>query len=276
VTGRNQPSSAGFIFGPAKWMRGLIMAKPGEAVAYLDFAAEEVRILAALSDDENLKADCLSGDPYIAFAIRANLLPPDATEETRETIRDMVKVLFLSLNCGRTVRGLAAALDVPVWQAKDLMRRHERAYPQVHRWLRGVIDAASIRGEQHSVFGWQRFVSEGFNPRSIRNWPCQTMGFEILMLAAIMLTEAGIAVCAPAHDAFLIKAPIELINEHVELARTIMQDVAQMVTGGFPIPVEHKVYPHGERYMDKRGREMWDWVMGLLDRPENRDRKASA
>jgi DNA polymerase I-like protein with 3'-5' exonuclease and polymerase domains len=187
----------------------------------------------------------------------------------------MVKVLFLSLNYGRTVRGLAAALDVPVWRAQDLMRRHERAYPQVHRWLRGVIDAASIRGEQHSVFGWQRFVPGGFNPRSIRNWPCQTMGFEILMLAAIMLTEAGVEVCAPAHDAFLIKAPLDRIDEHVELARTIMQDVAKMVTGGFPIAVEHKVYPHGERHMDKRGQEMWDRVMGLLDRPEGHDRAAA-
>jgi hypothetical protein len=72
----------------------------------------------------------------------------------------------------------------PVWRAEDLMRRHERAYRQVHRWLRRVIDAASIRGEQHSVFGWQRFAPEGFNPHSIRNWPCQTIGFEILMLAA--------------------------------------------------------------------------------------------
>ena len=80
----------------------------------------------------------------------------------------------------------------------------------------------------------------------------------------------------PRHDAFLIKAPRDRIGEHVELARTIMQDVAKMVTGGFPIAVEHKVYPHGERYMDKRGQEMWDRVMGLLDRPEGHDRAAAA
>ena len=113
---------------------------------------------------------------------------------------------------------------VPVAELRPHRRRHERAYPQVHRWLRGAIDAASIRGEQHSVFGWQRFVPEGFNSRSIRNWPCQTLGFEIRMLAAMMLTEAGVAVCAAAHDAFLFKAPLELIDQHVELARTVMQE----------------------------------------------------
>jgi DNA polymerase I len=125
------------------------------------------------------------------------------------------------------------------------------------------------------VFGWRRFVPEEFNPRSIRNWPCQTMGFEILMLAAIKLTESGIAVCAPAHDAFLIKAPLDRIDEHVELARNIMQDMTRMVTGGFPITVEHKAYPQGERYMDKRGQEMWDRVMGRLDRPKGHDRAAA-
>jgi hypothetical protein len=55
-----------------------------------------------------------------------------------------------------------------------------------------------------------------------------------------------------------------------------MKDVAKMVTGGFPIAVEHKLYPHGERYMDKRGQEMWDRVMGLLDRPEGHDRAVAA
>jgi hypothetical protein len=267
VTGRNQPSSSKFIFGPATWIRGHIMAKPGEAVAYLDFSAEEVCIIAMLSGDENLLADCRTGDPYIAFAIRARMVPPGATKHTHTDKRDLVKVLFLSLNYGRSERGLAGALGWSIHEARDLWRKHERAYPQLHRWLRGVIDAASIRGWQHSVFGWRRFVPAGFNPRSIRNWPCQTMGAEILILSAIMLTEAGIEVCGPAHDAFLIKAPLDRIKVVVAEATVIMESVAKMVTGGFRIEVDHKIYPHGIRYMDKRGWEMWDRVTDLLDHP---------
>ena len=55
---------------------------------------------------------------------------------------------------------------------------------------------------------------------------------------------------ASAHDA-LIKRPIDQIEAIVEQACTIMRDVAKMVTGGFPIDVDRKVYPHGERYLDK-------------------------
>jgi DNA polymerase I len=38
VTGRNQPSNSKFIFGPARWMRGLIKPPPGYAVAYVEVA----------------------------------------------------------------------------------------------------------------------------------------------------------------------------------------------------------------------------------------------
>ena len=36
-TGRNQPSSARYIFGPATWIRGLIRPEPGWAVANIDY-----------------------------------------------------------------------------------------------------------------------------------------------------------------------------------------------------------------------------------------------
>jgi hypothetical protein len=52
ITGRNAPAGGKddsgqplpFIFGTAKWMRGLIKPPLGYGVAYLDFAAEEVAI----------------------------------------------------------------------------------------------------------------------------------------------------------------------------------------------------------------------------------------
>jgi hypothetical protein len=36
-TGRNQPSTSEFIFGPAVWLRMLMMAPPGYALAYVDW-----------------------------------------------------------------------------------------------------------------------------------------------------------------------------------------------------------------------------------------------
>ena len=75
-TGRNAPSSSKFIFGPATWARFLIKPQPGTAIAYIDWKAQEIGIAAALSGDAKLAAAVLSGDPYLAFAIGAQLAPP--------------------------------------------------------------------------------------------------------------------------------------------------------------------------------------------------------
>ena len=46
------------------------------------------------------------------------------------------------------------------------------------------------------------------NDRSLLNWPMQSTGADIMRLAACMLTEAGIEVCCPIHDAFLVRFPL--------------------------------------------------------------------
>ena len=48
-TGRNQPSTTKFVFGPAKWVRGLIKPSEGMALAYCDWSSQEIAIAAALS-----------------------------------------------------------------------------------------------------------------------------------------------------------------------------------------------------------------------------------
>jgi len=80
-TGRNQPSNAEYIFGPAVWLRGLIRPEPGYGLAYIDWSQQEFGIAAALSGDLAMQAAYLSGDPYLAFAKRAGAVPKDATKE---------------------------------------------------------------------------------------------------------------------------------------------------------------------------------------------------
>ena len=41
-TGRNQPSTTKFVFGPAKWIRGLIKPTDRMALAYCDWSSQEI------------------------------------------------------------------------------------------------------------------------------------------------------------------------------------------------------------------------------------------
>ena len=267
VTARNAPSPAKFIFGPAVWLRGFIQAKPGDALIYVDWAAQEIAIVAALSGDENLMTDYRSGDPYIAFAIRSDLAPEGATKKSHPEIRELCKGLFLSLNYGRTAFGLARALNISLMDAETLIRRHERAYPQLYRWLQGVVDTASLTRWQHSAMGWHRYISEGFNTRSARNWPVQCLGAELMQATACALTEAGFRVAAPVHDAFVMLLKRQLVVEQLPKLIDCMEMISEVLTGGLRIRADAEVYLSPRRYMDRRGRGMWRKVMSLC-RPQ--------
>src|SRR5262245_37980112 len=79
-TGRNQPSTNKFIFGPARWLLSLIKPPETTGIAYIDFTSQEIGIAAALSGDERMIKAYQSGDLYLSFAKDAGLAPSDATK----------------------------------------------------------------------------------------------------------------------------------------------------------------------------------------------------
>src|SRR4029077_18673724 len=80
-TGRCAPG-AGFIFGRAAEYRHLIVAPPGRALLAFDYANQELKIAACLSDDEALIESCRTADPYMDYAIAIGMAPPGATKAT--------------------------------------------------------------------------------------------------------------------------------------------------------------------------------------------------
>ena len=80
-TGRNQPSTAEFIFSPGVWSRFFIKPPIGHAIAYVYWNAAEFGIAAYLSGDATMMADYLTGDPHIELAKAAHAVPSDATKE---------------------------------------------------------------------------------------------------------------------------------------------------------------------------------------------------
>ena len=122
-----------------------------------------------------------------------------------------------------------------------------------------------LNGELHSVFGWPIHAGPDVNPRTMLNFPMQANGAEILRIACCELTEAGIEVCAPIHDAVLIEAAVDDIDRIVFEAQRIMQHAGEVVLSGFRLRTEAKMVRHPDRYMDERGVGMWQTVMQILD-----------
>ena len=209
----------------------------------------------------------VEGDPYLAFAKAANLAPIDATKKSHKLIRDRCKSIVLGINYGMGPEALAAKAGVTPVEAKELLRLHKETYKPFWRWMDDVVSNAMLTNEIQTVFGWRYHVGREPNPRSLMNFPMQANGAEMMRIAAIAGTEAKIEVCAPVHDAFLIAAPLSRLDEDVEAMQEIMSKAGQAVTGGLDIRTEAEVIRWPDRYMDERGKVMWEKVVGLLDEP---------
>jgi DNA polymerase I-like protein with 3'-5' exonuclease and polymerase domains len=263
-SGRNQPSNTRFIFGPSVWLRSLIQPPPGYGVAYIDWCQQEFGNAAALSGDQAMQAAYLSGDPYLAFAKQAGAVPADATKDSHGPTRELFKTCVLAVQYGMEADSLAARIGQPPVVARDLLRAHHETYRTFWRWSDAAIDHAMLHGTLHTVFGWQIHVGENPNPRSLRNFPMQANGAEMLRLACCLATERGIEVCAPVHDAVLICAPLERLESDIAGMRAAMAEASKIVLAGFELRTDATRVLYPDRYQDPRGTMMWQRVMDLL------------
>jgi DNA polymerase I len=263
-TGRNTPSANRFVFGPSTWIRGLIKPPEGSAIAYMDWSSQEIWIAAKFSEDPAMLQAVLSGDPYLTFAKMAGLAPPGATRQTHEPVRAMCKILMLGTNYGMQAPSLAYRAGISLIEADGLLRRLASVFRVYSEWAERTVDVAQLKGRLSTVFGWTLRVGQGARPTSLRNFPVQANGAEMLRLACCLATERGIRVCAPVHDALLVEAPAGEIDGIVSAARECMTAASRAVLDGLEIPVDAKVVRWPGRYADPRGEVMWTRVTELV------------
>jgi hypothetical protein len=268
-TGRNSPSSAKFIFGPAVWIRGLIKPPPGYGINYIDWSQQEFGIAAVLSKDPNMIAAYLSGDPYFAFAQMAGAIPRDADPKDTKwrPTRNLFKQCVLAVQYGGGPHLIAGRIAQPLVVARDLLEAHQETFRTFWKWSDGAVDFAMIKGHIYTTMGWTLHIGAESNPRSLSNFPMQANGAEMMRLAACLATERGIEVCAPVHDAFLIAAPLDRLAEDTARMQACMAEASRVVLDGFELGSDPHEFRYPARFRDKdsRGDKMWAEVTSLID-----------
>ena len=265
-TGRNQPSTSRFVFGAAAWLRCLIQPRPGYGLAYIDWSQQEFGIAAALSGDQNMMAAYHSGDPYLAFAKQAGKVPQHATQQSHAAERSLFKQCVLAVQYGMGEATLAQRIGQSTAEARHLLDLHRKTYATFWRWSDRIRDTALLTGKLHTAFGWQLHVGKQSNARSLCNFPMQANGAEMLRIASILMVQNGIHLCAPVHDAVLIEAPLDRLENDLAQAQDLMREASRLVLGGFELNSDAKVIRYPERFEDERGMEMWQRTIALLDK----------
>ena len=274
-TSRTQPKASEWIFSPATWLRSLIKPGPGMAVAYIDYSAMEFMQAASLSDghcgpvNRMLEMD-QTGDPYLSYCKAIGVVPSTATKKTHAGIRDKYKIMLLAVQYGMSSMTLVGRLGVSTFEAHEMLNQHHDQFAQYWRWSDDFMQHTLQTGVMRTAFGWQcRTGITEFNERSIRNWPVQATGADVLRIACTLGTRHGIKLLGSIHDAVLVEAPIERIEADVALMQEIMRRASHIVlnrdrTGTHELRTSYTIVRYPDRYVDERGVAVWERVIELL------------
>ena len=264
VTSRCAPSTAKYIFGAPSWARSLIQPEPGKALIYADWSAQEVGIAGVLSGDTALQNAYRSGDPYITFAKVVKAVPDYATDKTHPEIRNLYKQTVLQSQYSITAAGLSRKLNIAPTEAQSLLDQHRQVYSTYWRWNDSVSDYIQLQGELQTMYGWRMLYRDGTNLRTARNFLLQATGSEMLRLACSYAAREHIEVVATIHDALMVEADESDVEDVAMATQQVMQRASETVLQGFALRSEAKKIRHPDYYVDKRGVEMWDWMVQKL------------
>jgi hypothetical protein len=160
---------------------------------------------------------------------------------------------------------LALRIDRHLLIARSLLRHHHEIFWRFWEWSDNRVRRTMFTNVTYTVFGWKYHVTPNPKVRSIRNFPMQANGAEIMRLAVCLGVENGITICCPVHDAVLIMSPLDRLDSDIARMRVYMEQASELVLDGFKLRTEFVAVRYPDRYMDEaRGRQFWDVVMSLL------------
>jgi DNA polymerase I len=267
-TGRNAPSNSKFVFGPAKWIRFLIAPPPGRALIHRDYCQQEVRIAAVLSGDAALLHACESGDVYLGIAQQLGFIREGMNTAELEAVRILFKTVVLGIQYGLGPRSLALRTGVSLFEACEILARLRARFHAFETYARSVVDHAGLRLEVSTPFGWRMRCPSGINPRTVRNFPIQSTAAEVLHVACILAERRGIEVVAPVHDAIMVETTLDQTEDVSIALDRVMRDAAAIVLRGYELPTDVQLVLVGNRFYEKRGKDMWETITRLTAKLE--------
>ena len=179
-----------------KEIRKAFVPEPGCLFFSADYSQIELRVMAHLSEDENMIRVFREGKDLHA-ATAANIYKKAIENVTRDE-RTKSKRANFGIIYGITVFGLAERLDISRDEAKRLIDGYFETFPQVHDYMEKSKQVAREKGFVTTLFGRRRYLPDinshnatvrGFAERNAINAPIQGTAADIIKVAMIRISN---------------------------------------------------------------------------------------
>lgn len=175
-------------------IRSAFVAAGGCELVSADYSQIELRLLAHMSDDEELIRCYTCAEDVHAHTASA-LFGVDEADVTPE-MRRRAKTINFSVIYGKSNFGLSKELGISVQEAQSYIEKYFAQYPRVKEFNEEVLEKARVDGYVSTLFGRKRWFPElHARDRNVRanaeraafNAPLQGTAADIIKLAMISL-----------------------------------------------------------------------------------------
>ena len=162
-----------------------------------DYSQIELRLIAELSGDEEMKASFLRGED-IHRSTAAKVFKVPLEEVTREQ-RSYAKTVNFGIIYGVSSFGLSQQTDLSRTEASELIKTYYETYPTLRDYISKQVDFARENGYVETILGRRRYlkninsrnaVVRSADERNAVNAPVQGSAADIIKIAMIRLHEA--------------------------------------------------------------------------------------
>ncbi len=216
-----------------------------------DYSQIELRLLAHISGDDNMKNAFLSGeDIHTMTACTVFGVTP---EQVTAELRKRAKAVNFGIVYGIGEHSLSEDLNISRAEAKLYIQSYLDGFPKVSEYLGGIKEKARDRGYVVTEFGRKRYIPElsasnknvqHFGERVAMNSPIQGTAADIIKIAMIKvarrLEESGLdaRLLLQVHDELLIEAHKDCAEDVKRLLVECMESAADF---SVPLSVEANI-----------------------------------
>jgi DNA polymerase-1 len=162
-----------------------------------DYSQIELRIVAAISGDENM-CEAFKTGKDIHTATAAKVFNVEEKEVTKE-MRYKAKSVNFGIIYGQGAFGLSENLGISRTEAKEIIDNYKKQFPNIQKYMDDTIAFAKANGYVQTLMGRKRWLKDitssnftvrGFAERNAINSPIQGTAADMIKLAMINIHEA--------------------------------------------------------------------------------------
>ncbi len=229
-------------------MRKMFVAEGEKILVDADYSQIELRVLAHIADDENMKNAFREGvDIHTQTASQVFKVPID---EVTPEMRFGAKAVNFGIVYGIGEFSLAQDLKISMKEAKQYIEDYLAAYPKVKEYMEKTVSDGRTKGYVSTILNRRRYlpelraanrITQAFGERVAMNAPIQGSAADIIKIAMVnvyrKLKDEGLKskLILQVHDELIVEAVPE---ELAAVEKLLVEEMEKAVTVSVPLKVE--------------------------------------